>query len=148
MLTESGIINGDSEQTGEQNTFDVLVNGSFKGETKAKRDFIKALALFNVDTLPILLAMDALTSFDGVPEKMQETKYRDFNLNYRKSTTDLAQKGLRKFYKDIIPAGLLNAPMQQIGFPITDQKQESVSKSSSASNSSTGNLRQKRSRIR
>ena len=112
VLSELGVTHEFDEQLEDKDGIskfvDVLSNGSFKGETKAKRDFIKALALFDIDTLPVLLALDALTNNDAVSEKMRKTKYRDYHLNYRKSTTLNAQAGLRKFYETIIPASLFS----------------------------------------
>ena len=112
ILSQLGIVHEYSEEVGDKDGIskyvEVLSNGSFKGETKAKRDFIKALALFDIDTLPLLLTLDALTDNDIVPEKWRNTKFRDYHLNYRKSTTPNAQKGLRKFYETIIPASMFS----------------------------------------
>lgn len=138
VLTEAGLWHGsNSDEIDEDDGFTqsmiTLNNGSFKGETKAKRDLIKALALFDVDTLPYLLAADAVTSFEWMPEYMQKYKYRDLHLNYRKSTTESSQRGLRKFYQDIIPATWVAMLMNKLQHPITDQKKQKESEGKSSS---------------
>lgn len=104
--------------------YQTLINGSFEGRTKKARNITRALALFNIDTLPILLAMDVANQFGAVPGADKDTKFRDYNLNYTKNVTVKSNINRANWYLDQTPANWLSYVMQQLGLPINKPKQE------------------------
>ena len=119
---QSLIDEGKIDDTDEM--YQTLINGSFEGRTKKARNITRALALFNIDTLPILLAMDAANQFGAVPGADKNTKFRDYNLNYTKNVTVKSNIGRANWYLDQMPANWLSWVMQQIKLPINKPKQE------------------------
>lgn len=103
---QSLIDEGKIDDTDEM--YQTLINGSFEGRTKKARNITRALALFNIDTLPILLAMDAANQFGAVPGADKNTKFRDYNLNYTKNVTVKSNIGRANWYLDQMPANWLS----------------------------------------
>lgn len=122
-------INRDSTVLQDNGTFDYIMNGSFVGDTKFNRNVTKGGTLLasalNIDTLPMLLSMDLLGYYlPDEPEfsEFKDTNFRDFNLNYRKSTNPNSKKAVAKWYGDLIPTNAIGAALQKTDYPIIYKK--------------------------
>lgn len=118
--TANNIIDGtqslfDDDIVQEDNqTFNELINGSFKHRKKWERDVTKAGALFNIDTLPLLLSLDLANNFGMLGDNFEDVKFRDFSHNYYTSTNEQSLKGKAKWYSDVTPVPILNYGMENL----------------------------------
>lgn len=96
----------DMKEKIDDETNDILVNGSFKGKTKQQKAWAYLLADTGVDILPYLLAMDAYDAWNGQYDA--NNPWSDYSLNFYKSTTEAGNAGSAKWYgEEVIPASLV-----------------------------------------
>lgn len=112
-----------------------LINGSFKGKTRLQRDVTRALPIFNFDTLPWLIGMNAVgKTLPGDPDFkwFKDMDWTELNLNYYKSTSEEANISSANWYRTIIPVKQISDWLQNTPFRISKKKKERVSGGSGA----------------
>lgn len=99
-----------------------LKSGTFTDKTKLQRDLTYDIALFSglfgIDDLPIELLLDFANQHDFLPENAEGITFRDYNLNYMKGTTEIANKQRFKWYEGIEPTPIFVRAADALGHPI------------------------------